>query len=145
MEKEDAHTVCGLLKLYLRCLPEPIMKTQTYDQLIEIVEKNNDENQLNERLNQFKNIIEKLPDVNKFSLQTICSFFELLAANSTMNKMHSRNIAIVMGPILLTNNEKVSWDLSKQNNAIEIVEQMIDHCSFLFSVRILFPFINYLY
>ena len=93
---------------------------------------------MNDRIGRYKKQLEDLEDVTKFTLQVIFSFFDLLSSYSSTNKMHSRNIAIVMGPIMMLRKTSPSLDMSLQNDAIEIVEFIINHYQPLFSVPLFF-------
>ena len=97
---------------------------------------------IDERNEKYKKLIESLPEVNKFSIEIIFSFFNLIAKFSSENKMSSMNISTIMGPILLSRQANFSLNLSKQNKAVKIVDQIINNVDEIFAVG---NFIYYFY
>jgi len=86
------HVVCGLLKLYLRELPEPLLTYDLYDECV---------NNFDAEPQVLKVIFMKLPQQNLIVLKALVDFLTLVAQNSTYNKMPLHNIATVFAPNLL--------------------------------------------
>jgi len=93
---EDPHVVAGLLKLYLRELPESIFPNDTYEKLIDA-----QQNQKEKLVQTFCSILEELAPPNKAVLRYILEILAYIESNSAINKMTSSNLSIVFAPTLL--------------------------------------------
>lgn len=94
---DDVHAVAGLMKQYLRDLPDPLLTHRFYDTFIAIM-KNPD---YEYRIINIKKLLAALPVPHKNLLQQIFAFLLRVAAQSDVNKMTFPNLAIVFGPNLL--------------------------------------------
>lgn len=94
----DVHTIAGLLKLYLRELPEPLFTYALYNQWIDATVKtlNNESQALT-----LEQVIEQLPKQNYDNLHLLIRFLYLLTCHQESNKMTSSNLAITMAPSLI--------------------------------------------
>ena len=95
----DVHSVAGLLKLYLRELPEPLFTHSLYDQWISA--SNIQSSSTECRLNAFTKVIEQLPRENYENLRHLIRFLHLLASHQEHNKMTATNLAIATAPSLM--------------------------------------------
>jgi hypothetical protein len=71
-----------------------------------------------------------LPEVKYFTLKYLCCHLAKVAANSNVNQMRPKNLAIIFGPSLYG-----TLDLKSPNQPrlqIAIIEIMIANCQFLF-------------
>lgn len=94
---DDIHAVAGLLKLYLRTLPDPLLTYRFYDTFI-AVQKNSD---FDYRMTNLRKLVNALPKSHKNLLCRLFRFLLRVATFSTENKMSIQNLAIVFGPNLL--------------------------------------------
>jgi len=94
---DDIHAVAGLLKLYLRTLPDPLLTFRFYDTFI-AVQKNSD---FDYRMTNLRKLVNALPKSHKNLLCRLFRFLLRVAAFSEENKMSIQNLAIVFGPNLL--------------------------------------------
>lgn len=131
----EIHAVAGILKLWIRSLPEPLMNF--YD---EFIETNRSGLPLKEKLEKFRSIIERFPRNNKYILQHLMSFCELIASHSESNKMTSSNMSIVIGPNILYKSNRDTMDyaaqaasMGDQKDITDIVQNLIDHYDDIFS------------
>lgn len=93
----DPHAIAGLLKLYFRSLPEPILTYDLYDAIIAAQSAPNQ----GLRIRYLKGLIQRLPQMN---LELTKQLFQLLTKvneQSKVNKMGLANLATVFGPNLL--------------------------------------------
>lgn len=100
----DAHTVAGLLKLYLRELPEPLLASDLYNQWINAtikISNNNTDDSRDEHVTTLKKIIQQLPKAHHDNLSHLIKFLHLLTCHSDSNKMTATNLAITMAPSLI--------------------------------------------
>eukprot|EP01089_Gocevia_fonbrunei_P019974 TRINITY_DN724_c0_g1_i1.p1 TRINITY_DN724_c0_g1~~TRINITY_DN724_c0_g1_i1.p1 ORF type:complete len:671 (-),score=151.06 TRINITY_DN724_c0_g1_i1:3693-5705(-) len=97
------HTVCNLLKMYIRELPDPILTYQLYDAFIEAAKSakqkgTEDEKSFVEELNQ---LIMTLPFANKCLLKRVIWVLDTVNRQQEVNKMNATNLATVFGPNFL--------------------------------------------
>ncbi|KAG9389835.1 hypothetical protein J8273_8514 [Carpediemonas membranifera] len=123
---KDAATVCSLLKLYLRELPEPITTFELYDCFKAIYEINKDETM---RVNTLHNIItEILPPRQSKEFSLILEMLHEVSNHSAANKMTAANLAIVFGPNLLRSpSQDPQTQFADLNMATGIVRFLIEH------------------
>jgi len=120
LSNEDVHIICGLLKLYLRELPEPLF---TFDLYNDFLESRSDLKSLQELLN-------KLPRPNKMLLRRLLILFGKIAAYTHLNKMTAATIATVFGPNLMFTKNLDPIESLKDSQAInELVYNLINYSS----------------
>lgn len=112
----DVHTISGLLKLYLRELPEPLFTYALYQQWIDAFVKDSNKEQP-EALEQ---VIEQLPKTNRDNLRLLIRFLHLLTTHRDSNKMTASNLAITMAPSLI-------WSQSSNHQQLGGAEQHHHH------------------
>lgn len=96
-EYGDVHVIAGVLKLYLRDLPDPLLTYRLYDEFVAATRRPTEE----QCKRAILNAVNQLPADNYLNLRYLTRFLSILADNSAQNKMSSQNIAIVMSPNLL--------------------------------------------
>ena len=95
--KYSEHSISGVLKLWLRELPEPLFTFECYDMCI-ATDGIEDESS---RLKQMITILNNLPLHHYAVLEYLFRFLQKLASFSKENLMTTNNIAIVFAPNLL--------------------------------------------
>jgi len=88
---DNVHNFCGLLKLYLRELPEPLL---TYELC-------NDFLAAPTNPQATKAVVSRLPKENYQVLHALVEFLAVVASYSEQNKMVPSNLGIVIGPNIL--------------------------------------------
>jgi len=118
------HVVTGLLKMYFRQLPDPIVTHRYFEQFVQaanIVPEH-------KAVEKIKLLLPQLPQCHRYCLDFIINFCSLVTTRSDINKMTSKNISSLMGPNLLKrenpNPMKMLEDIS---NANKVVELLIDN------------------
>lgn len=98
LEKEmELHVVSGLLKMWLRELPEPLIPYHLYDMFIDNYDKSdNDGSRL-----RVINLMISVPLFNLLILVKLMKLLFKISQNSSVNRMTTSNLAIVFGPNLL--------------------------------------------
>lgn len=126
-EYTDVHVLASTLKSYLRDLPEPLLTYKLYDEWMDAMRHPEDQ-----RLGIVQKILKKLPQTNSDNLTYLVQFFAKLSKNPE-NKMSSTNIAIVISPNLLWNQDK-KIDMHMGNCATlnMIVELFVNNSDLLF-------------
>ncbi|KAG7177975.1 Rho GTPase-activating protein 100F-like 2 [Homarus americanus] len=103
----DINVITGILKDYLRELPEPLFTKCLYQMLVDaLTVMLPDDPQGNAKL--MFSILDCLPKVNRTSQMTLFLLMDhlrLVASQSERNKMTTQNLAICFGPVLMLQSE----------------------------------------
>jgi len=94
----DVHDAAGVLKQYLRKLPEPLIPFSHYGEFIRVGTLSPKDPTRNGKLRE---LLSRLPKVNFALLTYLMRFLKEVSKNSDVNKMTPDNIAIVFAPNLL--------------------------------------------
>ncbi|XP_063076738.1 rho GTPase-activating protein 44-like [Engraulis encrasicolus] len=127
----DPHAIAGALKSYLRELPEPLMTYELYDEWIQASNIQDPD----KRLQALLSACEKLPKDNSNNFKYLIKFFAKLNEYEDANKMTPGNIAIVLGPNLLWNNNDGNITEMMTTVSLQIVsllEPIIQHADWFF-------------
>jgi len=126
----DCHVVSGLLKLWLKNLPTPLLTVEFYDNFIALSEKTEDA----EFLTYLSALIFKLPAENQALLQELLRFLYDMTQYEQETKMNAYNLATVIGPrIMLPKDSSDSMkQLSDVSKVIGIVKALIENYPNLF-------------
>ncbi|KAI1494578.1 hypothetical protein F5X96DRAFT_676372 [Biscogniauxia mediterranea] len=123
----DVNSVAGLLKQFLRDLPEPLLTSQHYAGFIEAA-KNDDDIVRRDSLHA---IINGLPDPNYATLRALTLHLHRVMENSAVNRMNSQNLAIVFGPTLMgtapgSNIADAGWQVRVVDTILQNTYQIFD-------------------
>ncbi|PRP89314.1 lim domain protein [Planoprotostelium fungivorum] len=124
----DINAVAGLLKLWLRELPEPLLTFQHYDDWIQVAKK---EDKL-EALRSARELLPRLPMFNRFHLDMIVRMLVLVSKNADKNKMQPSNLSIIFGPGLMGKKNADPFDTSDYKYVYTIVQMFMLDCEGLF-------------
>eukprot|EP01090_Pellita_catalonica_P009409 TRINITY_DN2047_c0_g1_i1.p1 TRINITY_DN2047_c0_g1~~TRINITY_DN2047_c0_g1_i1.p1 ORF type:complete len:651 (-),score=72.61 TRINITY_DN2047_c0_g1_i1:19-1743(-) len=97
---QNMHDVAGLLKLFLRELPEPVIIYDLYDQLVEITSTFMLNSDLPMWIEGTKKLLKRLPPENVTVLHYLVEFLIFADKHSEQSKMTLANLAIVFSPNL---------------------------------------------
>jgi len=92
----NPHIVSGLLKLYLRELPEPVIPYSMYDRFVDF-----ELGEIPEQIDTLTELVQQLPKDNFNVLHYLAEFQARVIAHSDVNLMTIENLAVVFGPNLL--------------------------------------------
>jgi len=123
------HVTAGILKLYLRELPEPLLTFPLYDDYLKIADQADDD------INDLKKLLNKLPTINLRVLAHIMQFLYKVNQNCEVNKMNAANIATTIGPNLLRQYiyfETESTMIYDVEKIIKCIKIMVDYFNELF-------------
>jgi hypothetical protein len=123
----DVNSVAGLLKQFLRDLPDPILTSENYSGFIEAA-KHDDEIV---RRDSMHAIINGLPDPNYATLRALTLHLHRVSDNSAVNRMNSQNLAIVFGPTLMgtapgSNIADAGWQVRVVDTILQNTYQIFD-------------------
>jgi len=128
-ENLDPHTVAGLLKLYFRELPEPLLTFDLYDMFLAAVSINEPATQLL----QVKKVLQFLPRINQIVVVCLASFLHQVHQRCEENKMHPANLAIIFAPNLLRcENNDIGIMIEDTPYANELMIIFLQHFDTLF-------------
>ncbi|XP_065364346.1 active breakpoint cluster region-related protein isoform X2 [Calliphora vicina] len=96
----DIHSVTGILKSYLRELPEALFTDSLYPKFFETFSRFSNNNEV-ERITELLQVFEELPLANKASINHILDHLIRVHNREVDNKMSLHNLAMVFGPTLL--------------------------------------------
>ncbi|KXJ21718.1 Rho GTPase-activating protein 44 [Exaiptasia diaphana] len=126
----DVHAITGVVKLYLRELPDPLMTFALYEEWIKAasIQENG------ARLQAYWLLIEKLPKENKDNLRYLICFLAKLSEYSDVNKMTPSNIAIVIAPNIVYSKTNTSDSVHLHHTGLQssIVESLIIQHKYFF-------------
>ncbi|KAI5857874.1 hypothetical protein BZA05DRAFT_415257 [Tricharina praecox] len=95
-EYYDVHAISGLLKLYLRELPNNILTSDRRDDFVKVTEMEDK----NQKITALNNLVHSLPPENFALLKALSGHLLRIVDNSDVNKMTIRNVGIVFSPTL---------------------------------------------
>ncbi|SCV68009.1 BQ2448_130 [Microbotryum intermedium] len=97
LSKTDVHNVSGLLKLFLRELPEPLIPHDLYEPFISA----NAIEDYDERLYAIRDLVWRLPQPNFHLLRRLSEHLDKVTDHEEANSMHAANLSIIFAPTLL--------------------------------------------
>ncbi|KAK8729606.1 hypothetical protein OTU49_008561, partial [Cherax quadricarinatus] len=119
----DINVITGILKDYLRELPEPLFTKCLYQMLVDaLTVMLPDDPQGNAKL--MFSILDCLPKVNRMTLFLLMDHLRLVASQSERNKMTTQNLAICFGPVLMLQSE--GEDAMDFHQPISILKFLLD-------------------
>ena len=130
---EDPHSVAGLLKLYFRESPKPLLTFELYDEFIACAGMTSNEEECKNRLRE---LISQLPIENQKTLHKLVVFLNKVAEFKAENKMDIANLAIVFAPSLLRKKVQNASDVFKDEIAVRsVVSFIITHQNHVFAIE----------
>ncbi|KAK0416223.1 hypothetical protein QR680_012356 [Steinernema hermaphroditum] len=95
---DDIHTVAGLLKLYLRQLPQQLIPFSVYKSLLSAF--NNARQNPHDRAKACRKALEELNECHSFTLAALLGHLRVVAEHSGENKMSAENLATIFSPTI---------------------------------------------
>lgn len=122
LENYPIHTITGILKQWLRELPEPLMTFSQYNDFLRAVELPGKQ----EQLCALYKVIEQLPQVNHDTLERLIFHLVQVASLEDVNRMSPNSLSIVFAPCLLRcpdNSDPLTSmkDVSKTTTCLEML------------------------
>ncbi|KAJ3114311.1 hypothetical protein HDU96_002276 [Phlyctochytrium bullatum] len=96
-ETWDVHVICGIVKMFLRELPKPLLE------IPDIERKEFPQKSAEDRIRSIQFF---LKNEHKATLKFLVDHLAVVAQHSEDNKMTAQNLAVVFGPPILTNTQK---------------------------------------
>ncbi|UYV78017.1 ABR [Cordylochernes scorpioides] len=103
LKETDIHTVTGLLKMFLRELPEPLFTDLLHAKFLSAFNTNSGrgEEQQEEKQRQLVTLFNSLPQVNQNVINFLLDHMLRVHRAEAKNKMSLHNLATVFGPTML--------------------------------------------
>ncbi|KAL5282653.1 CHN1 family protein [Megaselia abdita] len=92
----NINVIAGVLKLYLRLLPIPIITFQAYKSFMESD---------SDKISTLRKAVKQLPQTHYDCLKFLLNHLNKIAQHSAVNKMNEQNLAIVFAPTLIASPE----------------------------------------
>ncbi|KAI1779284.1 RhoGAP-domain-containing protein [Hypoxylon cercidicola] len=123
----DVNSVAGLLKQFLRDLPDPLLTSEHYAGFIDAARSDDDI----VRRDSLHAIINALPDPNYATLRALTLHLHRVIEHSAVNRMNSQNLAIVFGPTLMgtapgSNIQDAGWQVRVVDTILQNTYQIFD-------------------
>eukprot|EP00033_Pygsuia_biforma_P004477 GCRY01004911.1.p1 GENE.GCRY01004911.1~~GCRY01004911.1.p1 ORF type:complete len:314 (+),score=49.33 GCRY01004911.1:250-1191(+) len=130
LKKEDnIHNVTGLLKMYFRELPDPLLTFECYDMFIAA----NGVNQPAARLDVIKKCLSFLPPTNNTLIEYLLDFLHSLLKHEAKTKMSASNLAIVFAPNVLRHvDDSVEIAITDANDSSTLFTTLISDFPYFF-------------
>lgn len=126
----EVRELSGVIKYYLRNLPEPLLTFDLYDQFLNVLRSASTPDR---DAVLYKALIRSLPQGDRFLLQQILTMLNDITKKSDINKMSSSNLAIVFGPSLLRpQSTNAASELFDMPDVSKVVDFLIKHYVKLF-------------
>ncbi|VDK42409.1 unnamed protein product [Anisakis simplex] len=126
----DVNVVSSLLKMFLRKLPEPLLTDKHYPFFI-------DANRIAshpQRLHKLRNLVRKLPSAHYATLKYLIAHLRAVVAHSYINKMETRNLALMFGPsIVRPSDDNMATMVTHMSDQCKIIETFITYYDWMFN------------
>uniref|UniRef100_A0A8C2LEW5 T-cell activation Rho GTPase-activating protein n=2 Tax=Cricetulus griseus TaxID=10029 RepID=A0A8C2LEW5_CRIGR len=130
------HLLAVVFKDFLRGIPLKLLSCDLFEEWMDALEKPSEE----DRIEALKQVADCLPRPNLLLLRHLVYVLHLISKNAEVNKMDSSNLAICIGPNVLTlkNDQSLSFQVQKDLNSKvkTLVEFLIDNCFEIFGENI---------
>lgn len=94
----DPHAIAGVLKLWLRELPEPLLTYELFQPFLDVLDLTTEEAQIRTA----KRLVKRLPAPNLALIVVLLPFLHDVSLHEASNLMHAANLATVFGPNVLS-------------------------------------------
>ncbi|KAJ1345783.1 hypothetical protein KIN20_000393 [Parelaphostrongylus tenuis] len=125
----DVNVVSSFLKMFLRKLPEPLLTDKLYPFFIDANRISNHHN----RLHKIRNLLRKLPRHHYATLRYLIDHLSAITRNSEVNKMETRNLALMFGPsIVRPSDDNMATMVTHMSDQCKIIETLIHYNEWMF-------------
>ncbi|XP_032109057.1 T-cell activation Rho GTPase-activating protein [Sapajus apella] len=136
LERLPVHLLAVVFKDFLRSIPRKLLSSDLFEEWMGALDTQEEE----DRIEALKEVADKLPRPNLLLLKHLVYVLHLISKNSEVSRMDSSNLAICIGPNMLTleNDQSLSFEAQKDlNNKVKtLVEFLIDNCFEIFGENI---------
>ncbi|XP_043910636.1 T-cell activation Rho GTPase-activating protein [Protopterus annectens] len=135
LEDKSVHLLAAVFKDFLRCIPQYVLHSELYDKWMAAMEKED----TNERIEELKKVLDKLPKPNLILLQHLFCVLHHIHEKAHINRMDASNLAICIAPNMLNQDKILPLEAQKDINAkvTPLVTFLIKNCCKIFGDEIL--------
>ncbi|NXJ13983.1 TAGAP protein, partial [Odontophorus gujanensis] len=139
LESKTVHLLAVVFKDFLRNIPSKLLSDDLYDKWILALEKPSKQ----EKIEELKEVADKLPRPNLVLLKHLLSVLHRISQNSDTSRMDANNLAICVGPNMLSpgTGSMLPLEVQKEMNdkVTVLVEFLIENNAEVFGEDILWP------
>ncbi|NWT66205.1 TAGAP protein, partial [Prunella himalayana] len=139
LKSKSVHLLAVVLKDFLRNIPSKLLSADLYEKWMQALEKPSKQ----EKIEELKEVADKLPRPNLVLLKLLLSLLHHISQNAETNRMDSSNLAICIGPNMLSpgTDSALPLEVQKEMNdkVTVLVEFLINNCLEIFEGDIAFP------
>ncbi|XP_052535317.1 T-cell activation Rho GTPase-activating protein isoform X2 [Tympanuchus pallidicinctus] len=139
LESKTVHLLAVVLKDFLRNIPSKLLSDDLYDKWMLALEKPSKQ----EKIEELKEVADKLPRPNLVLLKQLLSVLHRISQNADISRMDANNLAICVGPNMLSpgTGSTLPLEVQKEMNdkVTVLVEFLIENNSEIFGEDILWP------
>ncbi|UZJ55308.1 hypothetical protein CBS101457_004628 [Exobasidium rhododendri] len=128
---DEPATVAGVLKLYLRQLPDAVMPIP-WEERVKYTHERQD--QISTGFAALKSRIRRLPSINQATLKLIVEHLAKVASHADENKMNVSNLSIVFGPLLLSQADHETTSIAAAMEEDRVTEDLILYAHDIFDL-----------
>ncbi|OWF42359.1 rho GTPase-activating protein 21-like isoform X2 [Mizuhopecten yessoensis] len=126
----DVNVISSLLKAFFRKLPDPLITTELYQSFINANQTGDPER----RMLKVKRLLHDLPEHHFETFRHLAEHLNKVASYDQVNKMDTRNLALMFGPTLIRQiNDDMASIVKDMSDQCRIVESIISHYEWFFS------------
>ncbi|XP_065434918.1 T-cell activation Rho GTPase-activating protein-like [Chrysemys picta bellii] len=122
LESKPVHLLAVVFKDFLRNIPNKLLSSELYDEWMTVMEKQSNP----DRIEGLKEVADKLPRPNLLLLKHLVFVLHHLSKTSEVNRMDSSNLAICIGPNLLTPKQAETLPLEVQKQINDKVKTLVE-------------------
>ncbi|NWH59789.1 TAGAP protein, partial [Geococcyx californianus] len=139
LKSKSVHLLAVVLKDFLRNIPSKLLSADLYEKWMQALEKPSKQ----EKIEELQVVADKLPRPNLVLLKNLLSLLHHISQNAKTNRMDSSNLAICVGPNMLSPemDNMLPLELQKEKNdkVTRLVEFLINNCSEIFGEDLALP------
>nr|XP_025967067.1 T-cell activation Rho GTPase-activating protein-like [Dromaius novaehollandiae] len=132
LESQPVHFLAAVLKDFLRNIPSQLLSAALYDKWMLALERPSRE----EKTEELKEVVGQLPRLNLILLKPLLAVLHRISQSAETSRMNSRNLAICIGPNLLSPGMDCALPLQVQKEMKDkvtvLVELLIENCTAIF-------------
>ncbi|XP_064357233.1 T-cell activation Rho GTPase-activating protein-like [Dromaius novaehollandiae] len=140
LDSRPVHLLAVVLKDFLRDIPSKLLVDSLYEEWMQALEKPSQQ----DKIDKLKEVADSLPTANLPLLQRLLAVLRHISENVETSKMDTSNLAICVGPNMLspcTDNVLTLAELKERNDKVTaLVAFLIDNCRAIFGEDITLPF-----
>lgn len=128
---EDIHTVAGLLKLYLRLLPQPLVTYSVYHEMVAVLRQSREEY---DQVKGVRRALETgLTGPHYATLRLLTAHLSRVARHSAINRMTIENLAMIFAPTILCHAMSPQLQILLPQQEQHLLKFLLIHSEQLFS------------